>query len=191
MALSESVYFEARKKYETGQSLNSIARDLRISKSNLARIAKREGWEQGKYKDYVEAKITIKEQEKKIKQDLQKENGNYYDKFRLLDSIALNEAEKRELVNNVSILTLKRAESLLKKGTIRKHIKVSNGVAVGESLEKVEEELTPRDLRDIADLADKASMTLKVNPRFAPQMQQVIGANEVKVIAPFGDKIEK
>ena len=55
MALSESVYFEARTKYETGQSLNSIARDLRISKSNLARIAKREGWEQGKYKDYVEA----------------------------------------------------------------------------------------------------------------------------------------
>ena len=80
---------------------------------------------------------------------------------------------------------LKKADEILTKGCLRKAIKVSNGVAVGESVEFVDEELSAKDLKEIVELADKASITLNINPRFAPQLQQLIGGGEIKIIAPF------
>ena len=103
----------------------------------------------------------------------------------MLDKLVEIEINDRELVHRVAKKALKKADEILTKGCLRKAIKVSNGVAVGESVEFVDEELSAKDLKEIVELADKASITLNINPRFAPQLQQLIGGGEIKIIAPF------
>lgn len=185
LALDKRIWDEARTLYEAGLSTTAIAKKLNVSRGGLQRLIKKEGWVQGIHKDYVDRKIEIgldlKELEKSKK-------ALPLEKKAVLDKLVELEINDRELVNRVTKKALKKADEILTKGSLRKAIKVSNGVAVGESVEFIDEELSAKDLKDIVELADKASITLNINPRFAPQLQQLIGGGEIKIIAPFKDK---
>lgn len=185
LALDKRIWDEARTLYEAGLSTTAIAKKLNVSRGGLQRLIKKEGWVQGIHKDYVDRKIEIgldlKELEKSKK-------ALPLEKKAVLDKLVEIEINDRELVNRVTKKALKKADEILTKGSLRKAIKVSNGVAVGESVEFIDEELSAKDLKDIVELADKASITLNINPRFAPQLQQLIGGGEIKIIAPFKDK---
>lgn len=184
LALDKRIWDEARTLYEAGLSTTAIAKKLNVSRGGLQRLIKKEGWVQGIHKDYVDRKIEIgldlKELEKSKK-------ALPLEKKAVLDKLVEIEINDRELVNRVTKKALKKADEILNKGSLRKAIKVSNGVAVGESVEFIDEELSAKDLKDIVELADKASITLNINPRFAPQLQQLIGGGEIKIIAPFKD----
>ena len=184
LALDKRIWDEARTLYEAGLSTTAIAKKLNVSRGGLQRLIKKEGWVQGIHKEYVDRKIEIgldlKELEKSKK-------ALPLEKKAVLDKLVEIEINDRELVNRVTKKALKKADEILNKGSLRKAIKVSNGVAVGESVEFIDEELSAKDLKDIVELADKASITLNINPRFAPQLQQLIGGGEIKIIAPFKD----
>ena len=184
MALDSKIWVEARTLYEAGLSVSAIARKLNISRGGIQRLIRKENWEQGIHKDYVDKKIELgldlKELEKSKK-------ALPLEKKAVLDKLVEVEINDRLLVNRVAKKALKRADEILTKGSLRKAIKVSNGIGVGESVEYIEEELNTKDLKEIVELADKASITLNINPRFAPQLQQLIGGGEVKIIAPFKD----
>lgn len=185
LALDKRIWDEARTLYEAGLSTTAIAKKLNVSRGGLQRLIKKEGWVQGIHKEYVDKRIEIgldlKELEKSKK-------ALPLEKKAVLDKLVEIEINDRELVNRVTKKALKKADEILTKGSLRKAIKVSNGVAVGESVEFIDEELSAKDLKDIVELADKASITLNINPRFAPQLQQLIGGGEIKIIAPFKDK---
>lgn len=185
LALDKRIWDEARTLYEAGLSTTAIAKKLNVSRGGLQRLIKKECWVQGIHKEYVDRKIEIgldlKELEKSKK-------ALPLEKKAVLDKLVEIEINDRELVNRVTKKALKKADEILTKGSLRKAIKVSNGVAVGESVEFIDEELSAKDLKDIVELADKASITLNINPRFAPQLQQLIGGGEIKIIAPFKDK---
>lgn len=184
LALDKRIWDEARTLYEAGLSTTAIAKKLNVSRGGLQRLIKKEGWVQGIHKDYVDRKIEIgldlKELEKSKK-------ALPLEKKAVLDKLVELEINERDLVHRVTKKALKKADEILTKGSLRKAIKVSNGVAVGESVEFIDEELSAKDLKDIVELADKASITLNINPRFAPQLQQLIGGGEIKIIAPFKD----
>lgn len=184
LALDKRIWDEARTLYEAGLSTTAIAKKLNVSRGGLQRLIKKEGWVQGIHKEYVDKRIEIgldlKELEKSKK-------ALPLEKKAVLDKLVEIEINDRELVNRVTKKALKKADEILTKGSLRKAIKVSNGVAVGESVEFIDEELSAKDLKDIVELADKASITLNINPRFAPQLQQLIGGGEIKIIAPFKD----
>lgn len=185
MALEKRIWDEARVLFEAGLSTSAISKKLNVSRGGLQRLIKKENWQQGIHKEYVDKKIELgldlKELEKSKK-------ALPLEKKAVLDKLVEIEINDRTLVNRVAKKALKKADEILTKGSLRKAIKVSNGVAVGECVEYVEEELNAKDLKDIVELADKASLTLNINPRFAPQMQQLIGGSEVKIIAPFKEK---
>ena len=184
LALDKRIWDEARTLFEAGLSTSAIAKKLNVSRGGLQRLIKKENWVQGIHKDYVDKKIELgldlKELEKSKK-------ALPLEKKAVLDKLVEIEINDRELVNRVTKKALKKADEILTKGSLRKAIKVSNGVAVGESVEFIDEELSAKDLKDIVELADKASITLNINPRFAPQLQQLIGGGEIKIIAPFKD----
>lgn len=184
LALDKRIWDEARTLYEAGLSTTAIAKKLNVSRGGLQRLIKKEGWVQGIHKEYVDKRIELgldlKELEKSKK-------ALPLEKKAVLDKLVEIEINDRELVNRVTKKALKKADEILTKGSLRKAIKVSNGVAVGESVEFIDEELSAKDLKDIVELADKASITLNINPRFAPQLQQLIGGGEIKIIAPFKD----
>ena len=182
MALDKRIWDEARTLFEAGLSTSAIAKKLNVSRGGLQRLIKKENWGQGIHKDYVDKRIELgldlKELEKSKK-------SLPLEKKAVLDKLVEIEINDRELVHRVAKKALKKADEILTKGCLRKAIKVSNGVAVGESVEFVDEELSAKDLKEIVELADKASITLNINPRFAPQLQQLIGGGEIKIIAPF------
>ena len=193
MALDKELWQEAKARFECGESLNSISIKLGIAKSNLSRRSKREKWNAEKAKPYIEAKYNLEKSKSESKAKLNAFNKQKRTlkaqselmEFEMMDNLANAEIMRRALVENVTISALKQAHRVIKKGTIRKNIKVSNGVAVGESIEQIDDELTAKDLKDFVELADKASLTLKVNDRFAPQLQQNFNASEIEIIAPF------
>ena len=64
------IYFEARKKYLQGQSLNQIQRELRVAKSNLARWRDESNWEYER--EQIRSKIEQK-QRKFAEKDLERQ----------------------------------------------------------------------------------------------------------------------
>lgn len=90
--------------------------------------------------------------------------------------------ESKKLVHTLALKTLKKADEILTKGTLKKTIKLKDGNK--ESLEQIEEELNTKDLKDIIELGDRASLTLGVNARFR---EKITKKEEVKILTPFLD----
>lgn len=175
MAIDEEIFITARVMYECGLSLRTIAKYLNISKSTVHTHAIKERWER-KHDDYIKAASSL----------------NPTEKF-LTDAIIHSKAIQKEYLFNLTLKIAlqvgKKALEILEKGTKERMVKINKN---GEDVfHPITEELSPKDLKDLKDVIeslDKASVTLGINPRFS---NAPIISPENITIKPFEKKEEE
>lgn len=164
MAYSETQWEKAKGYYEAGLSLSKITEKTTIARNTISQRAKREQWEHGKNADYIEAKELIA-----TKKGTEKEQA-----VLILDEIADENIRRKNLVYGASEKIVQATSKMLDKGKKQVVVKVkeySKESGSSESLDVIDQELDPQDLKNLSDTVDKASLTLGVNPRHAPKIE--------------------
>ena len=156
--------------FECGLPYTHISRYTGLALSVLHREANKNAWQKGKHAEYINAALTQMERQKTMSRE---------EKY-IADTIVDAAAAHKELVLSVAIdaASIKEILKTRKKKTLVKLNREGEDV-----LECVEEDLSLKDLRDAVELADKASITLGINPRFSSAVS--VSAQKAKVIAPF------
>ena len=157
--------------FECGLPYTHISRYTGLALSVLHREANKNAWQKGKHAEYINAALTQMERQKSMSRE---------EKY-IADTIVDAAAAHKELVLSVAIDAASIAKEILK--TRKKKTLVKLNREGEDVLEYVEEDLSLKDLRDAVELADKASITLGINPRFSSAVS--VSAQKAKVIAPF------
>lgn len=150
MAISKDKWDKAKILFETGKlSLSQISRETGIDKSSIGKKAKIQQWKSGEEADYIDAKVLI----------AQKNSTLPIEKIHTLDDIANNIIISKNLVYRASHKIINKTIEILDAGVVE------------------DRKLNPRDLKDLADTVDKASLTLNVNQRHSNSNIQVVNQN--------------
>lgn len=157
--------------FECGLPYTHISQYTGLALSVLHREANKNGWQKAKHAEYIQSALVQKEKEKMMSRE---------EKY-VADTIVDCAESKKELVLSIAIDAASIAKEILKSGKKKTLVKLNRE---GEDVvECVEEDLSLKDLRDAVELADKASITLGINPRFSSAVS--VNAERAKVIAPF------
>lgn len=191
MAISKDIWDKAKVMYELGHTLGDISNTLEIDKGGLSRKAKKENWVQGKNQqlksdiiEYEHQKSTLEEKKSTLIEKLSTLE-NY--EITIFDKIIENELNHKSLVFSTQTLALVRNNQILTKNTKTVMLKTGEyieGKKVDDRYEPYEVELSPTDIKEIIDSTDKASITLKVNERFAPKVEVNNNNNQQNIEPP-------
>lgn len=174
MAIAKEIWEKIRVQFESGMSLKDIELDSGINKGTISKKAKKENWEKNKIQplkadivDFEEKKATLDNQKGNLIERVAKLSDF---EITVLNEIIEDETRISSLITSTSSLALIRTNQMLTKGTKQVPMKVKEyheGRAVGESYEFIDTQLEPKDLKEITESIDKASITLGVNQRHA------------------------
>ena len=190
MAHSKELWLKAKALFEMGYSLDDISLDTNISKGSISKRANKDKWSKNKMKplkdDIVEWE---KENETKTKQKetLVSKLAELSDfNITIMHEKVLEETRLKTLITSTSSLALIRNNQMLTKNKKQSMTKVktynSKGQADGETIELYEIDLEPKDVRDIVESTDKASITLNLNQRHAnPTNIENTNANQTNI----------
>lgn len=177
MAYSQEQWDRAKAYYESGQySLSGIQEKTGISRSKISEKAKREQWEQGRNADYIEAKKTLA-----IKKGTEK--GTV---IQVLDDIADEQIRHKGLINSNAELIASQIPSMLT-GMIEKKVDEETGEVYEVN------NITPQDLKLLAETNDRVAITLKVADRHAKSGDVNVQTNTaiqagVQIYIPSNDR---
>lgn len=188
MAYTLEQWKEAKILYEAGgKTLREIESITGISNGQISKRAKKELWEKGSKKKQIKSDIIEldkKESEiRKQKEAVLKEVALNFDdiEITMLQDLIESETKCKSLVLSTSSLALIRTNQMLTKGTKQVPMKVKEyheGRPVGESYEFIDTQLEPKDLKEITESIDKASITLGVNQRHANSQVAIQNNNQ-------------
>ena len=194
MAHSKEIIEEARALFELGKSLRQIELIMEIPFSTVRDWSKAYNWEKQKT---AQLKSDIIDFEKKFVQ-LEDEKCTLLHSIsdlemadiKLLDKEIFNETKRKSVLFNIISLSMVRKQQILMKNSksaiVKTKVYDGDGRVVGEEATVVEVPLTPADLKDIDDGADKNSLTLKINERHAKTETNNYNAfqpiSEIKII---------
>ena len=194
MAHSKEIIEEARALFELGKSLRQIELIMEIPFSTVRDWSKAYNWEKQKT---AQLKSDIIDYEKKFVQ-LEDEKCTLLHSIsdlemadiKLLDKEIFNETKRKSVLFNIISLSMVRKQQILMKNSksaiVKTKVYDGDGRVVGEEATVVEVPLTPADLKDIDDGADKNSLTLKINERHAKTETNNYNAfqpiSEIKII---------
>ena len=194
MAYSKQIIEEPRALFELGKSLRQIELIMEIPFSTVRDWSKAYNWEKQKT---AQLKSDIIDFEKKFVQ-LEDEKCTLLHSIsdlemadiKLLDKEIFNETKRKSVLFNIISLSMVRKQQILMKNTksaiVKTKVYDNDGRVVGEEATVVEVPLTPADLKDIDDGADKNSLTLKINERHAKTETNNYNAfqpiSEIKII---------
>lgn len=176
MAYSPEQWERAKILFELETPLSEIEEKTGISKSQISKKSNKEKW--GKETKRKQIKSDIVGFEKK-KETLEKEKETLINdvaslsKFEItiLSDVIENELGKKSLLFSTSMLALARCNQQLTKGKKQSIVKVktysSEGRPDGETVEVVDIDLSPTDIKESAETVDKISLTLGINQRHA------------------------
>ena len=177
MAYSKEQWEKAKDYFELGKSLTYIEDTLGINKAGISRRAKKEEWIKGKnqqlksdIKAYELEKSTIEEKKSTLIEKVAKLSDFT---ITTLSEVIKEESRISSLITSTATLALIRTNERLTKNTKQTIVKTkvyNDGQIVGEEPTIMDMELSSQDIKNHIDSIDKASVTLKHNPRFAPQV---------------------
>lgn len=179
MAFSQTQWDKAKILYELGKSLREIERDTGISNGQIAKKAKKDGWEHKKKKqlkadiiEYESEKEALEAKKEALIADIASLSAL---EITILDDVVTNEVGIKSLLFSASTLAVARSNAQLTKNKKTTIVKVKqyndNGQVCGETIEMAEIELSPDDIKTHIEAIDKASLTLGINPRHAPKVE--------------------
>lgn len=189
MAISKEIWDKAKFLFELGKSLSDIERDTGVSKSQISKKAKKEGWQKEKKKQlksdivgYETKKETLEQEKETIVSKL----ASLQDyEITLMDGIVEDEVGKKSLIFSTQSLALIRNNQILTKNSKTVMLKVAQYGEKGkdsEDYEPYEVPLGASDIKEIIESTDKAAITLKVADRHAPKTEiSNTNANQVNL----------
>lgn len=176
MAYSPEQWDRAKFLFELGRSVREIEKDTGISNGQITKKANKEKWQKEAQKKQLKSDILGFEEKKEA---LEREKEALIDsvaslsKFEItiLSDVVENELGKKSLLFSTSMLALARCNQQLTKGKKQSIVKVktysSEGRPDGETVEVVDIDLSPTDIKESAETVDKISLTLGINQRHA------------------------
>lgn len=176
MAYSPEQWDRAKFLFELGRSVREIEKDTGISNGQITKKANKEKWQKEAQKKQLKIDILGFEEKKEA---LEREKEALIDsvaslsKFEItiLSDVIENELGKKSLLFSTSMLALARCNQQLTKGKKQSIVKVktysSEGRPDGETVEVVDIDLSPTDIKESAETVDKISLTLGINQRHA------------------------
>lgn len=178
MAYKPEQWARARALFELGRSLGEIEADCGITKGQLSKRSRRDGWEKETGKTSLKSDI-VEFERKKETLDAEKEtlirrvsSLNAFE-ITILDELVTNEKGLKSLIFSAQTLAVVRANEALTRGSKTALLKVgqydSKGNRVGEVYEPYEVPLDASEIRNHVEAIDKAAITLKVAERHAPK----------------------
>ena len=194
MAYSKQTIEEARAQFELGKSLREISFDLEIPFTTVQLWSKRNDWEKKKTEQLKSDIIDFEKRCVQLEDEkctlLNTISGLEQADIALLDREIFNETKRKSILFNIVSLSMVRKQQILMKNTksaiVKTKVYDNDGRVVGEEATIVEIPLTPADLKDIDDGADKNSLTLKINERHAKTETNNYNAfqpiSEIKII---------
>ena len=153
--------------FHIGKSQNWLAKEYECSPATVNKICK------GvipKYKDKVNTVVAIKS-------ELSKESEYQSECF---DKEVNDKLRRANIVFDATEKIVQASSKLLQKNSKQVVVKVKEYSKAGgssESLDTIEQELDPQDLKNLAETVDKASITLGVNQRHANSQVTVNNSN--------------
>ena len=201
MAFSKDQWARAEALYKLGYSLGDIEKDCGISKGQISKKSKAKDWK--KETQQAELKSDIVGFDKK-KETLDKEKETIMQRLATLSDFEITVLQEKmedegaglakSLVFNTATLALIRNNEILTKNSKTVMLKVqqfsAEGQRIGEDFEPYEVPLSPSDVKDCIDSTDKASITLKVNDRFAPKIEVNNNNGQQNNTEIVGDKVK-
>lgn len=170
MAHSPESWLEAKSMFETGKSLTVIEEATGISRGQISKKSKKEGWEKETLKDLAKREvhtiITQKEIEKE-KETLNATQRKHYDK------VLIAEVQSQNLALNTNNLLLEKIHNNIESGTKQVSVKVkeySKDGGSSESLEVVDIEHSSLDFEKLAKAIQTTTDNLGITQRHAPKI---------------------
>lgn len=150
-------------KWHTGEySKSDLAKMYKVDEKTIRNITDKQDPQNA---DIVEAQTQLELFKKSSKSPIEIAEINKSVQSRLK---AITDSDKLKLdIYETQSLAVQRVKELLTNNKKNVAMKLKNGDF--DVIEKVEVDLTPQDLQTCIDGIDKASITLKVNERFAPK----------------------
>ena len=165
---------EIKKHYEAGKTQAEIVLEFECPKSSLSERIKKEGWTQNEQvKSYIKGSVEVSE----LKANLIEQDSRVVE---IADKMVDDEIRRRGLIFDATEKIIQASSKLLQKNSKQVVIKVKEYSKAGgssESLDTIEQELDPQDLKNLAETVDKASITLGVNQRHANSQVTVNNSN--------------
>lgn len=168
-----------RAKYKTGAYSNiQLAKAYKTSESNIRKICDGIGKENA---DIVEVQTALEDLKKCDKSANEIKAINQAVQYNL--KVKHSDDNKRVKIYDTTDKILNKLNAMLDKGTKQVVVKVkeySKESGSSESLDVIDQELDPNDLKNMQDTVDKASITNNVNARHAPKQDINLQANQVQ-----------
>ena len=178
MAYSQEQWDLAKEYFEAGLSLSEINLRTEISRPQISKKAKKEGWEKGNIKkQLISQAVGVEEKKKQI--ETQKETLTKT-ALKVHNELVDDEIRRRGLIFDATEKIVQASSKLLQKNSKQVVVKVKEYSKAGgssESLDTIDQELDPQDLKNLAETVDKASITLGVNQRHANSQVTVNNTN--------------
>jgi hypothetical protein len=179
VAIAKEVWAKARFLFELGKSLSDIHKETDIDSSSISKKAKKEGWIKAKNQELkseiMDIEATNSTLLKKKSTAIEKLAKLSDFEITLFDETVTKELKHESLVFSTASLALIRNNQILTANKKTVMLKVqqfsAEGQRIGEDFEPYEVPLSPSDVKDCIEGTDKASVTLKVNDRFAPKIE--------------------
>ena len=177
MAHSQEQWDKAKFLFELGTPLSDIQEETGISKGQISKRSKRDGWEKETEKKHLKSEIVEFEREKETleakKETIVSKLCRLEDfEITLMDKIVEKEVEHKSLVFSTQSLALVRNNQILtknKKTVLLKGSEYADGKRIGDTYEPYEVPLSPSDIKETIDSTHKAGQSLGVIEQFAPK----------------------